>query len=251
MARILKGRKDIAEFAGVDPTTISLWRRDSSCPIVSVDRRVSVDAVELSDWMRETGREAPDPDQVPEETEQEEAAAASATSDRAPDVSSLLDPEVLASLPPLTGSIDDDLDTARRTSHKLRGVVVAFRLDKIEDPAIARLFGQYTEILSKCLGRIASLEDKLLTLKARRGELLTVDEASSVAVATAGAMQSHAERLMGGALDLVKDYEIEAYGESRIDSDTLRDAFDELLDQFRVRVADEIEEPEEETREAA
>lgn len=244
---MLRGRRDIAEAFGVSGMSVSRWAQEEGSPIRRNGRSFEVDEAELREWCKRTGKTkgAASKPTSPRKASPKPPPASPENTPRpaaAPALAELLDPKVLEDLPPFTGSIDDDIDTARRTAHKLRGVVAAFKLDALDDPQMARIFGQYTEILSKCLGRLSKLEADLLDLKQKRSELLSVEDASALLAQAAAAFVAHIDGHGRALLDTVKDAELEAYSQSRMDSDKLQDEIELLAEEFRARVAESLEE---------
>lgn len=244
---MLRSRTEIAEAFGVTPMSVSHWAKESDCPIRRKGRGFEVEEAELREWCKRTGKTkgAASKSTGPRKVSPKPPPASPENTPRpaaAPALAELLDPKVLEDLPPFTGSIDDDIDTARRTAHKLRGVVAAFKLDALDDPQMARIFGQYTEILSKCLGRLSKLEADLLDLKQKRSELLSVEDAQALLAAAAASFVAHIDGHGRALLDTVKDAELAVYGESRIDSDRLQDEIELLGEEFRERVAEDLAE---------
>jgi hypothetical protein len=154
-----------------------------------------------------------------------------------------LDPATLANLPEPSGDVEGDLAIARRVAHRLQSIVAAWKVDTLDDPARARLFGQYIEILSKVMTRIAGLETSFIKIQQQRGELLGIDKVGDLLTEFVAAALAELDELLRRVVDTVKAEELEEYGTSRIDSENLTDRIDGLARGFRARVAGRLESP--------
>lgn len=131
-----------------------------------------------------------------------------------------------------------DLEFSRQV---VKAVFQKFRgLDPSESPTHARLFGQYAEIISKGLSRVLTLEERILKIQERRGELLDFDTVSriisDVSVLVIRAMESFSFK----AIDTFKKAEFNTYKDSRIDSEELMDRLQLLLEDSRQDIANSL-----------
>jgi len=154
----------------------------------------------------------------------------------------MVDPSKVPELPPYTGSLDDDIATARLIAERMRSVVSAWNLNSLaHDKDSARVFGNYTEVLSRTLQRIGKQEKELLAIKKERGTLLPVGVVNAL-------MRQMVETVIAGIsdhtkthVDIFKGHEIEHYQTSTIDSERMRDDLTAADETFRERMAQAYE----------
>lgn len=253
---VLTGARAIAAFAGVSPRQVGNWRRDyPECPIELVSKRMSVTEGALRGWFVSRGWVPPE--YSPEGPPEPLPAAPGASPSRDPSApvarpeglpegllddfpEYILDPEAFAALPEPTGDVEGDLIIARKVSHRLHSVVASWRVSALADPRTARLFGQFNEILSKVMTRIAGLESSFIKLQQQRGELLSLERVGDLLAEFSAFTVGELDALINGAVDDVKAAEIAAHKKSRIDSATLTEKLELRARTLREHVAGKL-----------
>ena len=105
----------------------------------------------------------------------------------------------------------------------------------MSDKQVARLYSNYTDVLSKLYGRIAQLEVALIELKLQRGEVITIEQSAAMSEALVNCLYANVDLLVQDAIDRIKEEEIAVHGASKIDSEKLLDLCQELVDNFKIR----------------
>lgn len=132
------------------------------------------------------------------------------------------------------GSVDD-LASLRFTASKLEALVNNFDMERMGDKQVARLYSNYTDVLSKLYGRIAQLEVALIDLKLKRGEVITIEQSAAISETLVNCLYVNVDKLVQDAIDRIKEEEIAVHGASKIDSEKLLDLCQELVDNFKLR----------------
>jgi len=153
----------------------------------------------------------------------------------------MVDPSKIPDLPPYTGTIDDDIATARLIADRMRSVVAAWNLNSLHDKDSARVFGNYTEVLSRTLQRIGRQEKELLSIKKERGTLLAVGSVNALMRQLVDAVIAGIADHTKTHVDIFKGHEIEHYETSTIDSERMKDDLTAADETFRERMAQAYE----------
>lgn len=236
----LKGRRAVAEYCKVTEQTIRNWRREDWWRGAKKGP-VEVYSKEIDRWLLGAGLAGVYERRGEERPAGERAAAAAAAAPEVDAIAAALNLQELPRLERATGDPEADLATARSVADRLRRVIDAWNIETLTNPAMARLFGQFSEILSKSLQRVVGLETTILTLQERRRELISVADASALLGSFAGVVIGELGALMEEVGAAVKDLEIRTYGSSRIDSEGLGDVLSDLVVNFRERVAEQLQ----------
>ena len=135
---------------------------------------------------------------------------------------------------------NDDMASLRRSCAKLESILDNFQLEHLEDRQVARIFGNYTDTLSKLYERIAKLEALHLDLAVKRGELITIEQSAAISEALVNCLYVNVDELIQGVVDQFKAEEIETYQKSSIDSDKLIDLVHPILADFKTRCFEDM-----------
>jgi len=236
--RKLTSAREVSNYSCVSLRTVTNWRREDwwtwakKGPVIvwsdELDTALKKHGIKTGPEIR-AEKDGPDQIQFFEESSPQT------------NMNSIIDYKVMSSLPSLTGKIDDDIKAAREIASRLLKMVIAFKVEALSDPAVARLFGQYNGILSRVLGRISSLEARLIELKRKKSELLDIEEVNSIIEIMSTNLTHHLSSLGKNFVSFFKKREIEVYGESKIDAEELIDDAELIIDEYKSRVADGIE----------
>jgi len=184
---IIKGLKGIAKYLGVSRlSTVSEWRKKFiDFPVRKVDGRGLVaDSDELKEWALRHGKIKPttadelkivatkplkDPAQIMREIKTQARALRGLGDDDADD---FLDMDVFNSYPEPTGDVEDELKAARKLRHYYERIIFSYKLDKLSDPKMVKVFQDFASGLTRQIAVIGRLEESLTKQRMRNGKLL-------------------------------------------------------------------------------
>ena len=185
----LNGALEISEFfkrcgrsAAPATSTISRWREKyPDCPIMDDDgRNIYADGKKLKAWGLKHKK-------IPPTTVEELKAIQSGAevpedaSEILKDISSrsvgqeldqFLDMEIFDDYPEPTGDVEDELKAARKLRHYYERIVFSWKLDKLGNPKMVKVFQDFASGLTRQIAVIGRLEESLTKQRMRNGKLL-------------------------------------------------------------------------------
>lgn len=240
--RTLRTLAETAEAFGASSRAVSYWRKRSWWPGTVDPDPWEVDAHALDAALRAQGLTTAVPRRAEKGMPRLELRGGNRDPRMAPSLDDAVDAMAAeAAIVPSAG-LADDIARAREVAEHCRRAALAVKPQALADPARARVWNGTTNTYTQALQRIAQQERALMAVQRERGEVVSLEAAQAMLSALVAAAVEEAGARRAEVLDAVKRAELEAHGDSRIDSLVLEDTMAAADERWRRRMVERLQE---------